>query len=273
MDIDVPSGKGEAVPDACRLETTRAFYDDLAATYDLNYRDWDTSITRQGQSLDTLLTAVGVAVSDPVLDCACGIGTQTLGLAGCGRNLTGTDSSVVSVARARAEARKRGVRPGLAAADMRALPFGDNQFAAIICADNALPHLTTPEDLAAGLAEMTRVLCSGGVLLASTRDYDAARLDLPSSTPPLARNTPVGRVITFQLWRWHDDGERYDFEHFQLTEVEPERWQVARRTASYWALTRRQLAAALRDAGLGLVTWHEPEQSGFFQPVVIARRP
>jgi glycine/sarcosine N-methyltransferase len=261
------------VPDAGRVGTTRAFYDDLAATYDLIYRDWDASITRQGQSLDALLTAFGVAASDPVLDCACGIGTQTLGLADCVRNLTGADSSVVSVTRARAEARERGVRPGLAAADMRALPFRDKQFAAVICADNALPHLITPQDLAAGLAEMTRVLCSGGVLLASTRDYDAVRLDPPSSTPPSARRTPAGRVVTFQLWRWHDDGERYDFEHFQLTEVEPERWQVARRTASYWALTRCQLGDALRDAGLELVTWHEPDESGFFQPVVTARRP
>lgn len=177
---------GEAVSDADRVGATRAFYDDLAATYDLIYRDWDASITRQGQSLDAVLTAFGVAASDRVLDCACGIGTQTLGLAACGRNVTGADSTVVSVARARAEARKRGVRPDLAAADMRALPFGDEQFAAVICADNALAHLITSVDLAAGLAEMTRVLCSGGVLVASTRDYDAVRLDPPSSTAPLA---------------------------------------------------------------------------------------
>jgi glycine/sarcosine N-methyltransferase len=55
------------------------FYDDMATIYHLIFDDWDVAIERQQAVLSSLLpppTAAGV-----VLDCACGIGTQTLGLA------------------------------------------------------------------------------------------------------------------------------------------------------------------------------------------------
>jgi SAM-dependent methyltransferase len=79
----------------------------LAATYDLIYPDWDASIAAQGAALDRLLTSCGVTKTDPVLDSACGIGTQTLGLAALGRRMTGSDLSPAAVSRARVEAAAR----------------------------------------------------------------------------------------------------------------------------------------------------------------------
>jgi len=155
---------------------------------------------------------------------------------------------------------------------MCALPFTDAGLAALVCADNALPHLTTSGDLAVALAEFRRVLRPGGVALISTRDYDRARQDLPTSTPPGVHESRQGRAITFQLWHWHDDGERYDLEHFQLVEAPDGTWSVTRRTTTYWAITRNQLTSALDDAGFRSATWVEPAESGFFQPLVLARR-
>jgi SAM-dependent methyltransferase len=251
---------------------TRAFYDSLADTYDLIYADWDASIRRQAESLDAILTAAGVPRAAAVLDCACGIGTQALGLAALGRPLTGTDSSCRAVRRARETARRRSLSILLAAADLRALPFPDGTFAAVVCADNSLPHLVDPSDLAAGLAEIARVLRPGGTLVASTRDYDADRHVRPGSAAPSVRTTPTGRVITFQLWHWHDDGERYDLEHFQLEESGHADWRVHRRTTTYWALTREQLNRASSTAGFTSSDWYDPEQTGFFQPVLVAKR-
>jgi SAM-dependent methyltransferase len=248
-----------------------AFYDDLAATYDLIYADWDASVTRQARSLGSVLTDADVPAAAAVLDCACGMGTQTLGLAARGRRVTGTDLSALAVARARDEAKRRNAPVELAVADMRALPFPDGSFAAVVAADNSLPHLVTPEDLARGLAETLRVLQPRGVLLASTRNYDFARRERPVSAAPSVRNTQTARVITFQLWHWHDDGERYDLEHFQIAE-EGASWSVARRRVSYWALTRAELDGALAAAGFSEVIWREPEETGFFQPLVLARR-
>ncbi|MEU4738779.1 class I SAM-dependent methyltransferase, partial [Streptomyces fradiae] len=87
-----------------RTPTARYFYDDLAADYDLLYADWDASVARQGTALDDRVTrALGPGPHD-VLDCACGIGTQALGLAALGHRVTGTDLSPVAAARAAREA-------------------------------------------------------------------------------------------------------------------------------------------------------------------------
>ncbi|MFD8493608.1 class I SAM-dependent methyltransferase [Amycolatopsis sp. NPDC059657] len=240
---------------------TRGFYDDLAGTYDLLYADWDASMARQAKALDWFLPA------GRVLDCACGIGTQSLGLALKGRDVIGTDLSPVAVARARREAAQRGVRVSFATADMRALPFGDATFEAVVCADNSLPHLTTPEEMSAGLAEMRRVLKPGGGLVISTRPYDGGR---PGSQPPSVKHTANGRAITFQLWHWHDDGERYDAEVFQLL-PDGETWTVHTRQMTYWAITRDRLTPLVAGAGFADLRWVEPEDSGFFQPLLVAQ--
>jgi 2-polyprenyl-3-methyl-5-hydroxy-6-metoxy-1,4-benzoquinol methylase len=56
-----------------------------------------------------------------ILDCACGIGTQTLGLAGRGHMLTGVDLSAAAIARAHSEAQQRGLSIRFAVGDMRDL--------------------------------------------------------------------------------------------------------------------------------------------------------
>lgn len=244
---------------------TRQFYDELAADYHLIYADWDASIERQAAALDRL---IGPA-RRRILDCACGIGTQAIGLAKRGHTVIGTDLSPVALARAVAEAANRGVHLTVAEADMRTLPFPDGDFGVVVAADNALPHLLTPEDLSAALASMRRVLVEGGLLIVTTRPYDEIRAEHPSYSPPWRSETPDGRTVAFQLWDWHDDGARYNLEHFTLV-PEGDTWNVSVRRATYWAITRAELAELVRAAGFTDVTWHEPEDSGFFQPVLTA---
>lgn len=84
--------------------TVRHFYDDLAADYDLIYADWEASIARQADALSALIDGTADSGNGPVgydvLDCACGIGTQALGLAALGYRVTGSDLSPVAVTRA-----------------------------------------------------------------------------------------------------------------------------------------------------------------------------
>lgn len=249
------------------------FYDDFAEDYHLLYADWNASLARQGAALDALIREhLGEGPAE-VLDCACGIGTQAIGLAALGHRVTGTDLSPVAAARAAAEAAARGLRLPAAAADMRELPFPDGRFDVVVCADNALPHLLTGEDVHAALAEMRRVLRPGGLLLASTRPYDELRRDRPTSTPPQAVELDGRRSVVFQLWQWREDGERYDLELFRLLPDAGGQWQVAVRRAGYWALTQEQLSTFAAGAGLTGVDWRQPADTGFFQPVLIARAP
>ncbi|MFH8381284.1 methyltransferase domain-containing protein [Kitasatospora sp. NPDC018058] len=249
------------------------FYDDFADDYHLLYDDWNAALARQGAALDALIRERLGDRPVEVLDCACGIGTQAIGLAGLGHQVTGTDLSPASAARATVEAAARGLHLPTAAADMRGLPFPAGRFDVVVCADNALPHLLTAEDVRAALGEMRRVLRPGGALLVTTRPYDELRRAQPASTPPQTTERDGRRSVIFQLWQWHADGERYDLELFRLLPDDGGQWQVAVRRSTYWALTQEQLSGFAAEAGLAGIGWAQPADTGFFQPVLIARVP
>lgn len=244
------------------------FYDELADDYHLIYPDWDASIRRQGDALGALIGRDRAVV----LDCSCGIGTQALGLALCGYHVTGTDLSRRAVARAAREAAHRNLSLRTAAADMRRLPFPDGRFDVVVCADNSLPHLLTEQDAHAALTEMCRVLRPAGLLLVSTRPYDDLLRDRPVSTPPQVHRTADSgeRTVTFQLWHWHEDGEHYDLEHFQLLPAGAG-WRVQVRRTTYWALGRDRLAGLAAEAGFVDLGWRMPQETGFFQQLLVAR--
>lgn len=243
---------------------TAGFYDSLAATYDRLYPDWEQACSAQGEALHRLLASAVRPGPLDVLDAAVGIGTQLLGLARCGHRLTGTDISQVAVKRAGSECAARGIDARLGAADMRDLPFPDHRFDAVICADNALAHLMSHEDVVAALREHLRVTRSGGVVLVSIRDYEQARRDQPPGTLPQA--SPDS--IAFQVWDWHDDRARYDLQHFQLIN-EDGAWLVTCRRASFWAMTRAELTSCADEAGLVRTRWLMPDQTDYFQPILL----
>ncbi|WP_217184776.1 class I SAM-dependent methyltransferase [Streptomyces sp. AC495_CC817] len=250
--------------------SARKFYDELAQDYHLMFRDWDASMACQAEVLGELVRQSLGAGPHTVLDCSCGIGTQAIGLALSGHRIVGSDLSPVAAARAAAEAAARGSRLPVAAADMRQLPFRERSFDAVLCADNSLPHLLSGQDLRAALLSMRRVLRDDGLLVITVRDYDEARQTRPTATPPQVSETRDGQVITFQLWHWHADGERYDLEHFQLIPAE-NAWHVRVRRSTYWALTSLQLTGFVAEAGFTDITWHSPVSSGYYQPVLTAQ--
>jgi glycine/sarcosine N-methyltransferase len=197
--------------------STAQFYDGLADTYHALYPDWRNAGMAQAEALRRLLSRWHRGPAD-IADVACGIGTQLIGLASLGHRVTGSDISARAVSRARRECAAAGVRADLLVADMRDLPLRDSCADAVICADNALPHLLSDNDALAALAQMSRVLRPGGTAIVTIRDYDRILADPPASTVPQVFRSDGTRVISFQLWDWHDNAGTYDLEHFQVHE-------------------------------------------------------
>lgn len=251
--------------------TAAAFYDDLAATYHRLYPDWDVAVREQAETLDRVLRHLLGAGPHRVLDCAAGIGTQALGLGALGHHVMGTDLSEGVLRRARTEAADRGLTVPLTASDMRHLPFAGGELDAVVCVD-ALAHLPSLAEVTRALREMGRVARPGGVVLVSIRDYEVARRDrLPGTLPQVSR-TPTDETIAFQVWDWHPDGERYDLTHFVLAS-RGGGWAVTTRAATLHAYVRDELLEAARSAGLVDVEWRTPSETGFFQPLLVARTP
>jgi SAM-dependent methyltransferase len=246
------------------------FYDGLADEYHLIYLDWEAAVERQGRVLDRLIREALGPGRRHVLDCACGIGTQAIGLAQHGHRVVGTDISEGAVARARREADRFGQDIDFALADFRDLDAVGGVFDVVVNCDNAIPHLTDEGHVSTALAAMTRKLRPGGLLVVSIRDYDRALLDRPATESGLIPGPP--RRIVTRLHEWDDDGPMHTVQIFVVSE-NAEGWTLRHHRTRYRALTRAELSGAAERAGLRDLTWLDGEQLGFHQPLFTARAP
>ena len=245
-------------------------YNDLASSYHLIFEDWERSIARQAAVLGPLIERTTGVPVPRVLDCACGIGTQALGLAQRGHVLVGSDLSQRAVDRAREEAQQRGLNIPFYVADMRDLStVPERDFDAVLVGDNALPHLMTQLELEQALAQMWMKLADPGVLVATLRDYDTLSATKPSVQPPAFYVRDGKTRIVHQVWQW--DGNAYVF-HLYITIQTEDGWDVRHFASRYRALLRAELNQALGRAGFTGVEWLDPEVSGFYQPIVVARK-
>jgi len=154
-------------------DPTRTFYDELAESYHLIFQDWTRSIQWHASVLGPLIEREMRTGGLRILDCACGIGTQTLGLAQRGHALVGVDVSEAAIARARREAHQRNLSIQFEVSDMRDLSsLPEAGFDLVLAADNALPHLLNEQDLARAVQQIAGKLRPGGLFLASIRDEE-----------------------------------------------------------------------------------------------------
>jgi SAM-dependent methyltransferase len=269
-------------------------YDGLADEYHLMFADWRAEVSKQGEVLDRLIRRQVGPSASTVLDCACGIGTQAIGLATHGYTVHATDLSPAAVARAAREAASFRTALTCGVADFRTL---DTQMTAtfdvVLCCDNTLAHLLEDADLCVAVAQMRARLTPDGLLLASIRDYDELvgphaaanqpsapglpgvygqrRPGRPRGTMPQVFDAADGRRIAFQVWDWAPDGRSYTFTQFFLREGDGA-YQTTHHVSQLRALLREELGRILQDTGFSEVRWHMPAESGFYQPLVSARR-
>lgn len=245
-------------------------YDELAEHYHLRYQDWEASIKRQAKILAPVLESTAEKGVRRLLDCACGVGTQSLGLAARGYEVVGADLSAPAVERARREAANRGLSIGFHVADMRDLSAVPGKFDAVLAADNALPHLMTDHDLVLALQSIRSKLREGGALVASLRDYDRLIRECPTIEPPTFFEGVDGvRRFSHQVWEWLAE-DRYQL-HMYMTVLEGERWRTLHFVSLYRALLWTQLEAAARTAGFADVRRIETAESEFYQPIAVIR--
>lgn len=252
------------------LESAERFYDDLAQWYHLIFEDWNRSIANQGAILGPILERHTGKDSAYVLDCACGIGTQTIGLAQRGHIVVGSDLSPSAVARATQEATMRGLNINFHVADVRKLSvIPETGFDAVVIADNALPHLLSQSDLEQAVREIAGKLKHSGILLATIRDYDQLISVRPTMQAPAFYGQDGNSRFVHQVWQW--DENQYSL-HLYLTLQTQGGWTVKHFVSRYRALQRADLNRALHSAGFANIQWLEPAVTLFYQPIVVAAR-
>jgi SAM-dependent methyltransferase len=245
------------------------FYDDLASQYHLIFEDWDASTDQQGAALARIVRERWPNHRS-VLDVACGIGTQAIGLAANGFKVTASDISVGAIERAKNEAQKRAQGIDFSACDMReAFAKHGGAFDLVVCCDNSIPHLLSDAEISVALKQMFACLRPGGGCLLTLRDYDQE---------PRGRNivkfirasTRDGiRRVVFQVWDF--EGELYDLTMF-FVEEDISTGASSTRTfrTRYYAIGIPRLIALMQEAGF---RGNERLDGVFYQPVVLGAKP
>ena len=150
---------------------TKDFYNSLAPYYKYVYLDWDKSVANQAKALDSIIKEFFVE-KKTLLDASCGIGTQSIGLAELGYEVSASDLSDEEVKLAKQEADKRGLKIDFQVADMREVSkIYNKKFDIVISADNSVPHLLTDEDILKTFKEFYTLSTSGGGCIITVRDY------------------------------------------------------------------------------------------------------
>ena len=252
-----------------RVDIIQTFYNSMASRYDRLFFDWNATTHEQALILQKLFTDNGFDLTARVLDCACGIGTQSIGLASLGYSVTASDISDEELAEAKERAGKNDVAIRFAHADFRALSeVFPEQFDIVIAMDNALPHMLTGLDLKLAVESITGRIRPGGIFIASIRDYDALLEEKPNYSPPYIHKTEKGQRVSFQTWAW--ESEKYRLIQYMIDDEDT--ISTSRFVCEYRAVRRKELTELLRSCGCSEVAWKFPKETGFFQPLVIARK-
>ena len=250
-------------------DITQSFYDSMASQYDKFYLDWQSTTCEEAAFLRGIFERSGFDASARILDCACGIGTQAIGLAALGYDVTGSDISAGELREAEKRAAENGVALRLRQADFRALDkVFPERFDIVIAMDNALPHMLTAADLEKAIRSIIGQLRGGGLFVASIRDYDRMLEEKPAHSAPYIHKTEAGQRVLFQTWDWF--GENYRFIQYIIDDGSS--LQVSKFACEYRATRREEISTLLSACGCRDVRWEFPETTGFYQPIVSARK-
>ncbi len=245
------------------------FYDALAPYYAYLYPDWEASCMRQAAELDRVIRDYIGPEAHAILDAACGIGTQSLGLAQLGYAVTASDISPAELERARAEAARQQLQLTWRVADMRALwQVHQQHFDVVMACDNAVPHLLSNADILAAFEQFYRCTAPEGGCLVSVRDYANMTRGGTQFNPRLTHPTPEGRLVIFDVWEF--DGDMYDITMYVVDDTgQPTAQTHVIRGGRYYCVTIATLETLLEQAGFHHV---QTLRDRFFQPLIVALR-
>jgi SAM-dependent methyltransferase len=248
--------------------TVPTFYDQLSPFYHLIFPDWDASISRQAVALDGIIKEFWRGETKTILDLACGVGSQALGLASLGYAVTASDISNGAINRARQEAMARGLYIDFSVADMReAYAHHQTQFDLVIACDNSVPHLLSDDELLLAFRQFYLCTVAGGGCLITVRDYEKEERTGVQVKPYGVRVEADTRYLIFQVWQFQ--GLIYDLSMYFVEDRGAADCLTHVMRTKYYAVGTDKLMSLLTEAGFSRV---QMLTERFYQPVIIGTK-
>ncbi len=243
-----------------------SFYDQLSPYYQYIFQDWNASVERQALILDEVIREYCGESIHSILDAACGIGTQTIGLAQKGYHLTASDISSGEIEKARREAARRNLDVDFHVADMRTLHQTFHiRFDLVIACDNAVPHLLSDRELLQAFQQFCAVTNDTGGCLISVRDYDAMERGGRKLYPRTVHDIPAGRIVIFDCWDF--DGDFYDISMYIVEDTgQGTAKTTVIRGGRYYCVSLAKLEKLMQEAGFKRVITLKER---YYQPLLL----
>lgn len=243
-----------------------------------DFYDWENARTLGRRDVPFWLRMTA-AVPGPVLELGCGTGRVTMPLAHEGVRIVGVDRSSEMLARARrrVQRQRRGARPLLARADIRALPFPDGSLPMVMAPYGILQSLLSERDLRAALREAARVVAPDGIFAMELVADLPAWGEYGRKVSLRGRRRPGGSQITLFESVRQDRARRLTIFDQEFVE---RRGRATRRRAfalTFRTLTVPQMSRRLRAAGFSVEAvlgdydggpWHRDADAW----IIVARR-
>lgn len=242
------------------------FYDALTPYYHLIYGNWDEAIENQATKLDSIIRDVWGEESHRLLDVACGIGTQALGLARLYYDVTASDISPKQVERAQAEANARELAIQFSVADMLdADAQHPGMFNVVLACDNALLHLMSEHEVHRAFQQFFACTEPGGGCLVSVAEPEA--ISEPQLQPCAVRIVDGVRWVFGQVWEPRSDG--YDVTLYVIQDKGDDQCSTVALRSTQYAVSIDRLMELMADAGFQDV---QRIDDRYFQPVITGTR-
>ncbi len=227
-------------------------YDAFSADYD-RFVKWPARLAAEMPFLEAQfrpLETPGQPVR--VLDAACATGMHVIELARRGYAADGADLSGKMIEHARTNAAAAGVK-----ADFEALGFGRlatrfQNYHAVVCLGNSLPHVLAADELARTLADFAACLRPGGRLVIQNRNFDLVLARHERWMGPESYRDERGEWLFVRFYDFDPDG-RITFNILTLTRSsqagDPPAWQQRAISTRLYPQRKDELVAALETAG------------------------
>ena len=128
--------------------------------------------------------------------------------------------------------------------------------------------MLSSEELKEAVNSISGQIKKGGIFVGSIRDYDALLNDKPPYSPPYIHKTENGQRVSFQTWNW--SGDKYKLTQYIIDDEND--LGVNKFECEYRATRREELTALFISSGCREVIWLFPEETGFYQPIIVAKK-
>lgn len=174
---------------------TEQFYEKIAKKYHWFFSSWDNVMNRKMEELVPLFKKHNV---NTILDCSCGTGLQSIGLAKKGFNVTGSDLSEKMLEIARENAKEEDINDiKFIQSDFREVRSKvSNFFDAVICMGNSIPHLKQNDEILEAFKNIYECLEKGGVAIFDIRNYDSMLKNKPRFLPMRINAEKDGKIVS-----------------------------------------------------------------------------